>query len=286
MLYFKIKKYVLISCFVFSFFLTFLTMEVLLEIIVCIKRVPQTAEVAVKINSTGKDIEKDRLTFDTNESDTYALEEAVLLKEKFGGNITVISLGNKDAEDTLRIALAKGADKAIRIKAEDFDELDGFQTSQILQSVIKTIDYQVIFTGCISTDSAYSQVGVTLAELLEIPHAALVVNFDVNENRADVQRELEGGLIEHLDISLPALFTIQTGINEPRYASLIAIRRASKKEIRVVGKDELQQNNFFNNSVLEELFVPPISKQVEILSGSTNESSEKLAGIFKEKGLI
>ena len=257
-----------------------------MDIIVCIKRVPQTSEAEVKIDSTGKDIVKDRLTFDTNESDTYALEQAVLMKEKFGGEITVISLGEEDAEDTLRIALAKGADKAIRIKAEDFDELDAFQTSQILKTVIKDLNYDIIFAGCIATDDAYSQIGVTLAELLEIPHAALVIDFDVNENRADVQRELEGGLIEHLDIALPALFTIQTGINEPRYASLIAIRRAAKKEIQIIGKDELQQAEFISNSVLEELYIPPISKQVEILAGSTAESAGKLAGIFKEKGLL
>ncbi len=257
-----------------------------MDIIVCIKRVPQTSEAEVKIDSTGKDIVKDRLTFDTNESDTYALEQAVLMKEKFGGEITVISLGDEDAEDTLRIALAKGADKAIRIKAEDFDELDAFQTSQILKTVIKDLNYDIIFAGCIATDDAYSQIGVTLAELLEIPHAALVIDFDVNENRADVQRELEGGLIEHLDIALPALFTIQTGINEPRYASLIAIRRAAKKEIQIIGKDELQQAEFISNSILEELYVPPISKQVEILAGSPAESAGKLAGIFKEKGLL
>ncbi|MDO9577358.1 MAG: electron transfer flavoprotein subunit beta/FixA family protein [Candidatus Cloacimonadales bacterium] len=257
-----------------------------MDIIVCIKRVPQTSESEVKIDSSGKDIEKDRLTFDTNESDTYALEQAVLIKEKFGGEITVLSLGEEDAEDTLRIALAKGADNAIRIKAEDFDELDGFQTSQILQTVIKTLNYDIIFTGCIATDDAYSQIGVTLAELLGIPHAALVIDFDVNKNRADVQRELEGGLLEHLDIALPALFTIQTGINEPRYASLIAIRRAAKKEIRVIGKQELQQAEFICNSVLEELYIPPISKQVEILTGSTAESASKLAGIIKEKGLL
>ena len=257
-----------------------------MDIIVCIKRVPQTSEAEVKIDSTGKDIEKDRLTFDTNESDTYALEQAALMKEKFGGEITVISLGEEDAEETLRIALAKGADNAIRIKAEDFDELDAFQTSQILKTVIKDLNYDIIFAGCIATDDAYSQIGVTLAELLEIPHAALVIDFDVNENRADVQRELEGGLIEHLDIALPAIFTIQTGINEPRYASLIAIRRAAKKEIQIIGKDELQQAEFISNSVLEELYVPPISKQVEILAGSPGESATQLAGIIKEKGLL
>ena len=256
-----------------------------MDIIVCIKRVPQTAEAEVKIDSTGKDIEKDRLTFDMNESDTYALEQAVLLKEKFGGEITVISLGDEEAEDTLRIALAKGADNAIRIKAEDFEELDGFQTSQILQYVIKKLNYDIIFTGCIATDDAYSQVGVTLAELLGIPHATVVIEFAMTDGRGDAKRELEGGLLEHLDIELPALFAIQTGINEPRYASLIAIRRAAKKDIEEIGKDDLELD-LISNSVLEELYVPPIAKQVEILSGSAAEAAGKLAGIIKEKGLI
>ena len=159
-----------------------------MDIIVCIKRVPQTAEAEVSIDSTGQDIQKDRLTFDMNESDTYALEEAVLLKEKFGGNITVISLGYPDTDDTLRIALAKGADNAIRIRAEDFENLDAFQTAQILKSVIKIINFDIILTGCIATDDAYSQIGVTLAEMLRIPHAALVIKVDANKQRTNVHR--------------------------------------------------------------------------------------------------
>lgn len=257
-----------------------------MDIIVCIKRVPQTAEAEVSIDSTGKSIQKDRLTFDMNESDTYALEEAVLLKEKFGGNITVLSLGYPDTDDTLRIALAKGADNAIRIKAENFENLDAFQTAQILKSVIKTINFDIILTGCISTDDAYSQIGVTLAELLEIPHAALVIKVDGNEQRTHVHRELEGGLIEHLDIKLPALLTILTGINEPRYASLIAIRRAAKKEIQQLGKENIELEDLVINSVIEELYVPPVTKQVEILTGSPSETATKLAEIVKEKGLI
>ena len=256
-----------------------------MDLIVCIKRVPQTAEAEVNIDSTGKAIEKDRLSFDMNESDSFALEEAVLLKEKFGGNITVISLGNKDTEDTLRIALAKGADNAIRINADDFGELDGYKTAQILRSAISDLNFDLIFTGCIATDDAYSQVGVTLAELLSIPHASFVINIKASEKRTHVHRELEGGLMEHLDISLPALCTIQTGINEPRYASLIAIRRAAKKEIKVIGKNEIEKENLLLNTQIEELFIPPKTKQVEILSGSPGESAGKLAEIITEKGL-
>jgi electron transfer flavoprotein beta subunit len=172
-----------------------------LDIIVCIKRVAQTAEADVKIDSSGKDIVKDRLTFDMNESDTYALEEAILLKEKFGGTLTAVSLGTVQAEDTLRIALAKGADSAIRIKAEDFEGLDGYKTAQLLKAAIKDLKFDVVFTGCIATDDYYSQVGVTLAELLGVPHATLVTKIDIQDTKAQVHRELEGGLIEHLEMT-------------------------------------------------------------------------------------
>lgn len=256
-----------------------------MDLIVCIKRVPQTAEAEVKVASSGKDIMKDRLTFDMNEADSYALEAAILLKEKFGGTITAISLGSADAEDTLRIALAKGADNAIRIKAEDFGELDGFKTASLLKDVIKDTKFDVIFTGCMATDDNYYQVGPVLAELLNVPHATLVSKFEVDGGKAQVYRELEGGLIEHLEMSLPVVCAVQTGINEPRYASLIAIRRAAAKEIRVLGKDDVAPG-IGTNSTLEELFVPPVGKRAEIMSGSTDEVAAKTAGIIKEKGLI
>jgi len=257
-----------------------------LNIIVCIKRVPQTAEADLKIDPSGKDIIKDRLTFDMNESDSYALEEAILLKEKFGGTITVITLGTPEAEDTLRIALAKGADNAIRIKFEDFGEIDGFKTAQLLKAVIKDIPFDLIVTGCIATDDAYSQVGPTLAELLGIPHATLVTKIEITDNKARIHRELEGGLLEHLEVSLPVLITVQTGINEPRYASLIAIRRAASKEIKITGKTEISDSDIMLNSTLAELFIPPIGKRAEMLTGNVDEVSTKLAGIIKEKGLL
>ena len=186
----------------------------------------------------------------------------------------------------MRIALAKGADSAIRIKAEDFEELDGYKTAQLLKAAIKDLKSDVIFTGCIATDDYYSQVGVILAELLGIPHATLVAKVDIQDTKAQVHRELEGGLIEHLEMSLPALFTIQTGINEPRYASLIAIRRAAKKEIKVIGASDIDPTGIQANASLEELFTPPVGKRAEILSGSMDEISAKVAGIIKEKGLI
>jgi electron transfer flavoprotein beta subunit len=257
-----------------------------LDIVVCIKRVPQTADADVKVDSSGKDIIKDRLTFDMNESDTYALEEAILLKEKFSGTLTAVSFGTVEAEDTLRIALAKGADSAIRIREEDFPGLDGYATAQVLAAVIKKLTHDVVFTGCLATDDYYSQVGASLAELLEIPHATLVTKIDVAENSVQAYRELEGGLLEHLEITLPALFTIQTGINEPRYASLIAIRRAAKKEIQVIGKDTIAPESLPCNATLEELYTPPVGKRAEIIGGSMDEISERVGNVVKEKGLL
>jgi electron transfer flavoprotein beta subunit len=259
--------------------------EVILDLIVCIKRVPQTAEAEVKVDASGKDIVKDRLTFDMNEADSYALEEAILLKEKFGGTITAISLGTADAEDTLRIALAKGADTAIRIKADDFGELDGFKTAALLKEVIKGIKFDIIFTGCVATDDNYYGVGPVLAEMLEVPHATLVSKIEITDGKAHVNRELEGGLIEHLEMSLPAVFAVQTGINEPRYASLIAIRRAAGKEIKVLGKEGISSQGSAN-VVLEKLFIPPVEKRAEILTGTADEVAARTADIVKEKGLV
>jgi electron transfer flavoprotein beta subunit len=260
--------------------------EAALNTIVCIKRVPQTADAEVRVSSSGKDIDTERLTFDINEADTYALEEAVLLKERLGGSVTVITLGGPDSEDILRMAAAKGADTVIRVKAEDFGELDAFKTAQILSTAIKNIEFDLIMSGCMATDDAYYQVGVTLAQLLDIPHSTLLAKIEPNEGKADVHRELEGGLLQHLQITLPALFTIQTGINVPRYASLIAIRRAAKKEIQTLGKDDLGGENLLLNAQIEELFTPPVTKRAEILTGSPEEASGRLADLLKEKGFV
>jgi electron transfer flavoprotein beta subunit len=257
-----------------------------LNVVVCVKRVPQTAEAEVRVDSSGKDIEKERLTFDINEYDAYALEEAVLFKEKFEGTVTAITVGPPDSQEVLRIALAKGADQAVRINAEEFGELDALKTARLLKAAIKDMPFDVIFCGAIATDDACSQVGMILAQLLEVPHATLVTKIDAAEGRADVHRELEGGLLEHLEMSLPAVIGVQSGINVPRYASLIAIRKAAKQEIKVLGTAELGGDDLGLDAEIEKLFVPPVTKRAEMLSGDPDEVSGKLASIIKEKGLI
>jgi len=262
-----------------------------MDIIVCVKHVPETAEAEIKIDSTGKAIEKSGLVFDINEWDDYALEEAVLLKEKFGGIVTAITVGSEDADSTLRKCLARGADNAIRLTDPKFEGSDGYAIAKILSKVIKDLPYNLILTGAQAGDDGYAVVGTILAELLGIPHATMVKKIELNDGVAKVNRELEGGLEEIVEIKLPAVLAIQTGINEPRYVSIMGTRKAMKKEIKVLGLAEvgLSENEVGEAGSwikMEKMYVPPVEKQAEFLKGSPEEIAAKLAEILKAKGLV
>ena len=262
-----------------------------MDIIVCVKRVPETAESEVKIDPSGKAINQEGLAFTINEADNYALEEALLVKEKLGGTVTVITMGAKESDDTLRMGLAKGADTAIRLDDPAFAESDGVATARILASAIKDMQYDLVMTGCIAADDYYSQVGPALAEFLGIPHAAMVTKVELNDGQAEVSRELEGGLLEVLDIKLPSVLTIQTGINEPRYASIMGIAKASKKEITLKGLGDLglgedQVGRKGSKTCIEKLTLPVQEKMAELIPGAPEEAAEKLSGILKERGLV
>jgi electron transfer flavoprotein beta subunit len=263
-----------------------------MDIIVCVKRVPDTAEADVVIDEEKKDIKREGLPFDINEWDNYAVEEALLLKEKTGGSVIAVTIGSEEDEETLRRCLAMGADKAIRLTDEAFERSDGYAIAKILYGAVKDMKYDLIFTGVQSSDDGYAQVGVALAEMLGIPHAAMVSKIEeVDGGSAKVHQELEGGLENVMEIKLPALFTIQSGINEPRYVSIMGIRKARKKELIVkglddikLGKDEVGETGSMTK--IEEIFIPPVERIAEILKGDPAEVSEKLGDIFKEKGLI
>lgn len=261
-----------------------------MEIVVCIKRVPETGEAEITVDPTGRDIVKDRLTYDINESDNYALEEAVLLKERFGGTVTLVSMGPPETDEALRMGLAKGGDVAIRLWDPKFAQSDGYATASILAKAIKEITFDLVLTGCIASDDGWTQVGVILAELLEIPHATLVTKVDIEDGSATAQCELEGGLIALNKVKIPALFTIQTGINEPRYASLISIKRATSKEIKLLdledlGLEETEVGEGSKTKVVK-LSPPPVGKRAEFLEGPPEEVSGRLTEIFREKGMI
>jgi electron transfer flavoprotein beta subunit len=260
-----------------------------MNIIVCVKRVPETAEADIAIDKSGKDIQTDDLVFDINEWDNYAVEEAVRIKEEQGGTITVVTLGPPDSQDTLRRALAMGADEAIHLNDPALLGGDPYATARALHAALKDKPFDLLFTGVQAGDDGYAQVGPILAELLNIPHATMVSKLDLHGKEAHIHRELEGGLEEVCSIQLPALLAVQTGINEPRYVSIMGIRKAKQKEIRMAGINDLglsadQVGTSGSLTELTAIFLPPAGKQAEILTGSAEQVSEKLANLLKEKG--
>ena len=262
-----------------------------LDIVVCVKHVPETAEAELKIDASGKDIEKAGLVFDINEWDDYALEEAVRIKEKFGGTVTAITIGAEDSDSTLRKCLARGADKAIRLTDPKFAGSDAYAIAKILHSVIKNLHYDLILTGMQAGDDGYAMVGPILAEMLGIPHTTMAKKIELETGMAKINRELEGGLEEQLEIKLPALISVQTGINEPRYVSIMGIRKAMQKEIKMMtladtGLSEANVGETGSWLKIEKLYVPPAEKQAEFLKGTPEEIAAKIAEILKARGLI
>jgi electron transfer flavoprotein beta subunit len=261
-----------------------------MEIIVCIKRVPETAEADLSIDKTGRDIEKGGLVFDINEWDNYAVEEAIILKDKYGGTVTAISIGPEGANETLRRALAMGADQAIRLTDPGFEGSDGYAIAKILSKAIEPLSYDLILTGVQTEDDGYGQVGPTLAEMLGIGHAAVVSRIEgIEDGRARVHRELEGGLEEVIDLELPALLTIQSGINEPRYVSIMGIRKAAQREITVLGLQDLpmkseEAGEDGSLTIVERVSFPPVGEGAQMLEGTEDEISDKVIAILKEKG--
>ena len=262
-----------------------------MDVIVCVKHVPETAEAELKIDASGKAVEKTGLVYDINEWDDYALEEAVRIREKQGGSVTAITIGPDDSDSTLRKCLARGADKAIRLADPKFEGSDGYAIAKILHCVIKTMQYDLVLTGMQAGDDGSAMVGPILAQLLGIPHATMVKKLELGTGTAKANRELEGGLEEQVEVKLPALFSVQTGINEPRYVSIMGIRKAMQKEIKIMS---LADTGLSENDVglagswlkIEKLYVPPVEKQAEFLKGTPDEMAAKIAEILKAKGLI
>jgi electron transfer flavoprotein beta subunit len=262
-----------------------------MDIVVCVKHVPETAEADLKIAPTGKSIEESGLVYDINEWDDYALEEAVQMKEKLGGTVTALTVGPQDADSTLRKCLARGADKAIRITDPQIESSDSYAIAKILHRAVKDVPYHLILTGALAGDDGYTATGPILAELLAIPHVTMVKKIDLGDGVAKVHRELEGGLEAVFEVKLPAVISIQTGINEPRYVSIMGIRKAMQKEISVLsladiglsGTDVGEAGSWMK---IEKMFIPPVEKEAEFLEGAPEETAGKVAEILKARGLV
>jgi len=262
-----------------------------MDIIVCVKWIPDTSEADLAIDSGGKDIKKDTLDYDVNDWDRFAVEEAVQLKEKHGGTVTVVTVASEDAEEMLRESLARGADEAFHLCDEAFEASDGFATARILAQFIKNRPFDLILTGTLAEDDGGGQVGGMLAAMLGIPSSTLVSKIQGQDGKVTFQRELEGGLYEAVEMALPAVLSVATGLNEPRFVSIRAVRKVASIEIPVLGLGEVgldgsQVGAEGSRIQIEKLFLPPEGEGAEIIKGSPEEAAARLAEILKEKGGI
>jgi len=259
-----------------------------MDIIVCVKNVPDVAEADLKINDNRTDIAKEDLVFMLNDWDNYAIEEAILLKEKHGGTVTAITVGNEDDEEVLRRCLAMGADRAIRIEAGDTGRFDSLGISKMLSRVVKDLPFDLVFTGVLADDDYCGMVGMMVAEHLGVNHANMVTAIEIEDGKARTTSELEGGLGEVSLIELPTLLTIQTGINEPRYVSILGIRKAAKKELKVMDLPELgiPDEELSPRTVIDEVYLPPETKGAQILAGDPDKIASDFLEILTKKGVM
>jgi len=244
------------------------------NILVCMKQVPQK-DAPLKLNEAGTWIRED-VSYEVNEPDAYALEAALRQKEKHGGEVVVITVGPARAQQVLREALAKGADRAVHLEDPGFVGFDAFNTARAIAAAIKDEKFDLIFTGLQSDDYGYAQTGVILAELLGWSHATIIMQIEKSDSGIKVKRELEAGYFQFVDMPLPAVLTIQSGINKLRYATLIGIKQAKNKPLRKLSMADVKSALGQNLMKIERLYVPQKTKKTEVLEGSASEIAKKL----------
>ena len=250
-----------------------------MKIVVAIKQVP-ARDSQLKIAAGGRWIEDEDLTHEINEPDAYALEAGLQLKEKHGGEVVVLCLGPARAAQTIREALAKGADRAIHIEADDLGEFDPLGAARLMAAALKTEAADLVLTGLQSDDLGFGQTGPILAELLGLPHATLIMEVEMAGAGIRVKRELEDGWFQHVDMPLPALLSIQSGISKLRYATLMGIKRAKSKEIRRTTPAELGGSGA-PSLTLMRIYQPERAKQTQLFEGDPKEAAAKLVEKLK-----
>jgi electron transfer flavoprotein beta subunit len=245
-----------------------------LKIGVCIKQVP-ARDAPLSIGDGNAWIRETDIGFEMNEPDGYALEEALRLKEKHGGEVVVVSLGPERAKQTIKEALAKGADRALHVVEAESHRLDPLASARSLTAVLKNESPDLVLTGLQSDDSGFGQTGVLLAELLGLPHSTIIMQIEVLDGKLKLKRELEAGWFQWMEAPLPAVLSIQSGINKPRYATLKGIMAAKKKEIQSIERSSLGLADEPTQK-LERIYVPQKSKQTEFLTGSAKDVASQL----------
>ena len=262
-----------------------------MEILVCVKRVPDTAENEIEVAGDGNDIERDDLVYSVNEWDNYAVEEAIQIVDKVGGSVTIVSVGDEDAEEVVRREMAMGANNGILLSDDAFEGSDGRGVATLLKAAVDKGKYDLILSGALADDGA-GQVGGMLAAMLDVPYASVVNSIEVvDDKKLKIGREIEGGNQEMNEIDLPCVLSIQTGINEPRYVGIRGIRKVASIDIPVWGASDL---GIAPDAVgaagarvkRMDYFVPEFGEGAEILEGSSEEIADKLIEILKAKGGI
>jgi electron transfer flavoprotein beta subunit len=257
-----------------------------MNILVFTKRVPATQEEELRILGDGKEVDLSKLPFKVNDWDNYAVEEAVKIVEKSGGAVTAISVGDAEADEVLRRAIAMGAKDGFLVEVEQVLQ-DPFARGMLIKNFLKTeeIPFDVIFTGVQSEDDQFASVGGILAALLNLPYSSMIIGIDsIEKDHLIVRRELEGGLQERVKIMTPCVLSIQSGINEPRYVSIMGIRKASKVERKSFKGKQYEQG--MNAKIdLAQWVYPPKKGGATMLSGELGDICAKLMEILKEKGV-
>lgn len=262
-----------------------------MNIIVLIKQVPDTS-IELKVNAENADILHKDIPWVINPYDEYAVEEALRIKENHGGKVTVISMGPERAVDIIKNSIAMGVDEAILVKDVVFEGSDAYSTAAILSKAVAICGYDIILTGKQAVDDGLGQVGHTLAEILNIPSVSSILKLVISADKktATVHREIDEGL-EIIELPIPALFTIQQGINKPRYASLPGIMRAKKKEIKILDAGSLgispqEAGQAASRTITKKLFKPPARKKGKMLSGDTNTAAKELLSLLKNEAKV
>lgn len=245
-----------------------------MKIVVAIKQVP-ARDSMLRVNAAGAWIQDSDLNYEINEPDAYALEEGLQLKEKHGGEVIVLCAGPARAAQTIREALAKGADRAIHIEEDDLSSADPLALARLMAKALEGEKPDLILTGLQSDDFGYGQTGVILAELMGLPSATIIMSVDVSGAAIKVKRELENGWFQHVEMPLPALVTMQSGSNKLRYATLMGIKKAKSKEIKRLTAGEL--GGIAAASIrLDRIYLPERSKKSQIFDGPPKEAAAKL----------
>ncbi len=260
-----------------------------MEILVCVKRVPDSAENEIEVKGDGSDIKRDDLVYSVNEWDNYAVEEAIQIVDRVGGSVTVATIGGEDAEEVVRREMAMGANNGLMLTDPAFEGSDGRGIAAILKAAVQKGRYDLVLCGAQADDGA-AQVGGMLAALLDWPYASLVNKIEVADGKKiKIGREIEGGNQEISEIELPCVLSIQTGINEPRYVGIRGIRKVASVEIPVMnaaalGVDAAAVGRAGARVKRLDYFVPPAGAGAEMLQGSTDEIAAQLIDLLKAKG--